>query len=524
MPTLKDLSKKYQEKKQLHLQMGGEEGLAKQKASQKLNVRERLDLLLDTGSFAEFGLLASHAPRETDLQGKLTPADGIITGVGKVRGRQVAVIAYDFTVIAGTIGEVGERKCKRLREFALKHKIPLVWLLDSAGARVQEIASSRFAETGEMFYDQVMMSGVVPQVAAVMGPCAAGTAYIPALADFVPMVKGTSSMALAGPPLVKAAIGEDISVEDLGGSKVHCEISGVADYEAVSDKECIEVIKKYLGFFPSHFAEKPPRKEVFENEFSSLREELSRDEAFYQLVPDSNRKPYDMKKIINKIFDPDESLEMKAKFAPSIITMLARLDGYPVGIIANQPMVMGGVIDIDASDKAARFINLCDSFNIPLVYLVDVPGFMVGSKVEKGGIIRHGAKMLFATSQATVPKLTVIIRKAYGAGYYVMCGRGYQPDLIVAWPSAEIGLMGAEGAVNILFRKEIAASQDPEKAREEFTQQYRERINLDMAAGEAYIDDVIDPLDTRKILIEALLRTSNKEVYPPTKKRSVMPV
>jgi len=522
--TLKELNQKYIEIKKRHLGMGGEEALHKQKAAKKLNVRERLQRLLDAGSFTELGLLANHSSAESDLQGKDTPADGVVTGTGRIQGREVAIIAYDFTVIAGTIGAVGERKSKRIRELALKHKLPLVWLLDSAGARIQEIASSRFAETGEMFFDQVMASGVIPQVAAVMGPCAAGTAYIPALADFVPMVKGTSSMALAGPPLVKAAIGEDISAEDLGGSKIHCAISGVADYEAQNDQECLEVVKKYLGFFPSHSGAKPSRKAKVEDEFSALREELAKDDSIYQILPDSSQKPYDMKKIIAKIVDAGESLELKEKFAPSLITMLARIDGRSVGIVANQPLVMGGVIDVDASDKAARFINLCDSFNIPLLYLVDVPGFMVGSKVERAGIIRHGAKMLFATSQATVPKLTVIIRKAYGAGYYVMCGKGYQPDLLVAWPSAEISLMGAEGAVNIIFRKEIASSPDPEKKRSELVAQFKQRIDLDLAAQEGYIDDVIDPVDTRRVLIDALERCENKQVNLPKKKQGILPV
>lgn len=523
MSYLSKKNKEFQLLKTENLAMGGNELVAKQKEQGKLNVRERIHILFDSGSFQEFGLLANHDSNDPSMKGKSAPADGVICGLGRIDGRQVVLIAYDFTVIAGTIGEVGERKCQRMREIAMDCKIPIVWLLDSAGARVQEIASSRFAETGGMFFDQVQLSGFVPQVGAVMGPCAAGTAYIPALTDFVPMVKGSSSMALAGPPLVKAAIGEEISVEDLGGSQVHCKVSGVADYEAKNDKECLETIRKYLSFFPSHCGEKAPVKKSYD-EYSALREEMFQSEDIYEILPDSSMKPYDMKKVIHKITDPGETLEIKAQFAPSMITCLSRIDGRPIGILANQPLVNGGVIDSNASDKAARFINLCDSFNIPLLYLVDVPGFMVGSKVEKEGIIRHGAKMLFATSQATVPKMTVIIRKAYGAGYYVMCGKGYRPDLIVAWPSAEISLMGASGAVNILFRKEIKEADDPDSKRKELEALYEQRVNLNIAARGAYIDDVIDPKDTRQILINTLERCEKKSLVVVPKKRSVMPV
>lgn len=512
--------------------MGGEEEISRQHQQGKLTVRERVNLLYDPGSFMELGILGTYQSDDPAMKGKPTPADGVVTGYGNIQGRKAFVIAYDFTVIAGTIGEVGERKAERIRGLALQERLPLIWLLDSAGARIQEIASSRFASTGKMFFDQVEMSGVVPQVAALMGPCAAGTAYIAALADFIPMVKGTSSMALAGPPLVKAVIGEDISAEDLGGSKIHCEVSGVGDLEVANDKECIQIIKKYLSYFPSHSGEKPQPKKGTTADSDRLSrlmtggnsEEHRLDDSILDIVPESSKKFYDMREIIKRVVDDGDFLEIKPRFGQGLITSLAHVGSHPVGIVASQPAYRGGVLDIDESDKAARFINLCDAFNIPLVFFQDVPGFMVGSAVEKRGIIRHGAKMLYATSRATVPKITIIIRKAYGAGYYVMCGKAYGPDLIVAWPSAEISLMGAEGAVNIIFRKEIKAAQDPEVRRVALVQLYRDKIALEMAAGGAYIDDVIDPRDTKKVILSTLKLTQNKRVLRPERKHGVEPV
>ncbi|MDO8518648.1 MAG: acyl-CoA carboxylase subunit beta [Deltaproteobacteria bacterium] len=531
--SLKELTEKLVQQKREALKMGGEAEVARQHQAGKLSVRERIDLFFDAGTFVEIGILA-RAAEDPSLAGKQTPADGVVTGFGMVSGRKACVIAYDFTVIAGSIGEVGERKSDRMRQMAMSERMPIVWLLDSAGARIQEIASSKFAMTGKMFFDQVQLSGVVPQVAAVMGPTAAGTSYIAALADFVPMVKGTSSMALAGAPLVKAVIGEDITTEALGGSKVHCELSGVGDLETADDRECIAVIKRYLSYFPAHSGEKPPRdvSKKAENESDRLSRLLSGDSGSHEklddsilnIVPDDSRKAYDMRRVIEKIVDGASILEIKPGFGRGIITSLARIGGYSIGIVASQPAFRGGVIDVDESDKAARFMNLCDAYNIPLLFLQDVPGFMVGSEVEKKGIIRHGAKMLFAVSRASVPKITVIIRKAYGAGYYVMGGKAYGPDLIVAWPSAEVSLMGAEGAVNIIFRKEIEKAKDPAKRREELVKEYRERIALDLAASGAYIDDVIDPRDTRRVIIQALQMTENKKIVLPEKKHGVEPV
>src|SRR5438094_323108 len=384
-----------------NLGMGGAQRIAKQHEKGKLTVRERIDLLFDKGTFVELGLLAEQQPiRGIEPAPDGSPADGVITGHGEIDGRQVWVIAYDFTVMAGSMGAVGEQfKAARVRELALRYRKPIVWLLDSAGARIQEAAGSTFAGTGWLFADQVVMSGVIPQVAAMLGPCAAGTAYIPGLADFVPMVKGTSSMALGGARLVKAATGEDVTDHD-----------------------------------------------------------------------------------------------------------------------------MGGVLDSDAADKAARFIRMCDAFNVPLVYLMDVPGFMVGSQVEKEGIIRHGAKMLYATSEATVPKVTVVMRKAYGAGYYVMNGKGYQPDVIVAWPFAEISVMGPEGAVNIIFNKQVEASDNPAATRAQLVETIRAQINPYLAAGWAMIDDVIDPAETRRVIIKGIEQARDKKIDRPWRKHGNIPV
>lgn len=526
MPNLKDLSDSLQEKREKFRKMGGEEEIAKQHKAGKLTARERVDLLFDKGTFVELGLLGHHQSQNPAMEGKYTPADGCITGYGKVEGRLVACAAYDFTVMAGSIGYTQERKVDRLRELALREKIPFVWLLDSAGARIQELAGSQFAESGKMFYDQVKMSGFIPQVAAMMGPCAAGTAYIPALADFVPMVKGTSSMALAGPPLVKVVIGEDISMEDLGGSKVHCEVSGVGDLETADDKECIASVKEYLSYFPSHCDEKPPVQYGSGGGFGYDDDPPDDrvDDSILEILPDSPKKPYDMRLVIKKIVDHGRFFEIKPNFAKSILVGFGRFCGKSVGIVANQPMVMGGVLDVDSADKAARFINLCDAFNIPLLFLQDVPGFMVGSRVEKQGIIRHGAKMLYAVSRASVPKLTVVIRKAYGAGYYVMCGKGYEPDGIVSWPTGEISLMGAEGAVNIIFRKAIEAAADPEDARKQLVEIFQKEISLEKAAGGAYIDDIIDPRETKRWVVRHLELAQNKTTPWPKKRHGVAPV
>jgi acetyl-CoA carboxylase carboxyltransferase component len=499
-------------------QMGGAAAIDRQHAAGKLTARERVDRLFDAGTFTEIGIHATHAGIAPELTGRDTPADGVVTGFGRIDGRLASVIAYDFTVMAGSMGRTAESKCNRAREIAYTTRIPMIWLIDSAGARIQEAIGSRwFAGSGLLFREQSIMSGVVPQVAAMMGPGAAGTAYIPALADFVPMVKGTSNMALGGPPLVKAVVGEDVTAEELGGSKVHCEISGVGDLEVEDDAHCLRVIKEYLSYFPSHNAEPPP---VIACDDPADR----RDEALLTVLPDSPRRAYDVRRVLRAVVDHGRLFEIKPGWAKNIVIALARLNGQPVGVIANQPMVLGGALDLDAADKAARFIMLCDAFGIPLVFFQDVPGFMVGSKVERAGIIRHGAKMLYAVSEATVPKLTVVLRKAYGAGYFVMCGRAYEPNLIVGWPTAEISVMGPEGGANIVFRKEIAAGADPEAERAKKVEQFRALISPYIAAGAALIDDVIDPRATRPTLIRGLEMARTKRVDRPWRKHGVMPV
>jgi acetyl-CoA carboxylase carboxyltransferase component len=515
---MKDLVDELAARRTRALAMGGPAAVARQHAEGKLTVRERLDLLFDAGTFCELGVHATHAGVAPDLAGRQTPADGVVTGFGRIDGRLASVIAYDFTVMAGSMGRTAEVKCNRARELALTKRVPMIWLIDSAGARIQEAIGSRnFAGSGLLFREQSIMSGVVPQVAAMMGPGAAGTAYIPGLADFVPMVKGTSHMALGGPPLVKAVVGEDVTAEELGGSRVHCEMSGVGDLEVADDRACLQAIKDYLAFFPSHNREAPPRR--------AARDPVDRrDEALLTVVPDSPRRAYDVRRVIRAVVDDGDLFELKPAWARNIVVGLARLGGAPVGVVANQPMVLGGALDIDAADKAARFIMLCDAFNIPLVFLQDVPGFLVGSRVERAGIIRHGAKMLYAVSEATVPKLTVVLRKAYGAGYFVMCGRAFEPDLIVAWPTAEISVMGPEGGTNIVFRKEIAAAADPGQERARRVEQFRALIDPAVAAGSALIDDLIDPRDTRPTLVRALEMARTKTVDRPWRKHGVMPV
>ncbi len=500
-------------RRQRNLAMGGEEKIAKQHERGKLTARERIDLLFDAGTFVELGLLAQNRDGSDTA-----PADGVVTGHGDVDGRQVWVIAYDFTVMAGSMGAVGEQfKAARVRELALRYRKPIVWLLDSAGARIQEASGSTFAGTGWLFADQVVMSGVIPQVAAMLGPCAAGTAYIPGLADFVPMVKGTSSMALGGARLVKAATGEEVTDHDMGGSQVHCYESGVGDNEVANDADCIATVRRFLSYLPSSNTEATPVVETGDPADRPV-------EGLDKIVPANPRAAYDVRRVIRAVFDGESWFEVKPAWAKNIVIGFARAGGQAVGIVANQPMHKGGVLDSDAADKAARFIRMCDAFNVPLVYLMDVPGFMVGSQVEKDGIIRHGAKMLYATAEATVPKVTVIMRKAYGAGYYVMNGKGYQPDTIVAWPFAEISVMGPEGAVNIIFNKQVEASDNPEATRAELVAKIRESINPYLAAGWAMIDDVIDPAETRRVIVKSLEQARDKKIDRPWRKHGNIPV
>ena len=503
--------------------MGGAERVDKQHGRGKLTCRERLDRFFDDGLYFEVGAHGTQMGLAAGPSGDDKPAaDGVVTAFGRVDGRMVCAAAYDFTIKGGSIGETGEEKVTRLRSMALVGRHPMVWFIDSAGARIDPgsnhaDAISRFAGTGHLFREQVIMSGVVPQVAAMVGPGAAGTAYIPGLADFVPMVKSIGSLALAGPPLVKAVTGQDVGEQELGGSKVHSEISGVGDGEVANDDECIAMVRKYLSFLPSHCDEAPP--------IVACDDPIDRrDEAILDLLPETTRKPWDMYKLIKYIVDGGDFLDIKPRFGRSLITCLARIGGRSIGIVANQPMHMGGILENDSADKGAHFMQICDAFNVPLVFLQDVPGFMVGSKVEHAGIIRHGAKMLHVMSAATVPKITVVCRKAYGAGYYVMCGRAYEPDLIVAWPSAEISVMGAEGMVGIAARKLFGGVEPPPEVREEVLAQIRDRIDIYKSAGWGYVDDVIDPRDTRRAIAWGLELASSKRTLRPPRKHGIVPV
>jgi acetyl-CoA carboxylase carboxyltransferase component len=499
-------------------EMGGEKRVAKQHGRGKLTARERFELFFDGGQFFEVGIHGTQMGG-----GDPVPADAVVCGWGKVNGRYVAAAAYDFTVKGGSIGFTGETKVTRMRELALRNRMPMVWFVDSAGARIDPGSAnnpdqiSLFAGTGHLFREEVHMSGVVPLVSAMVGPGAAGTAYIPGLADFVPMVAGKSSLALAGPPLVKAVTGQEITEQELGGSKVHCEKSGVGDVEVEDDRACIELVKDYLSYMPQHCEERPPVIEC--------TDPIDRgDDELLDVVPDSQRRPYDMYRIIERIVDDGRFLDIKPKWARSMITCLARLGGRPCGIVANNPKRMGGILDSDSADKAAHFIQICDAFNIPLVFLMDVPGFMVGSKVEHGGIIRHGAKMLHAMAAATVAKLTVVVRKGYGAGYYVMAGRAFEPDLLVAWPGAEISVMGAEGMVGIAAPKLFRGVEPPPEVKQQVVDAIQKRIDIYKVGGWGLVDDVIDPRETRKVLCQAIEMSWDRRVERPARKRGIMPV
>lgn len=504
-------------------EMGGAERIKRQHDRGKLTARERLTQLFDDGVYFEVGAHGTQMGLAAGPDGSDKPAgDAVVTAFGKVDGRMVCCAAYDFTVKGGSIGHTGEEKVTRLRQMSLRGRWPMVWLVDSGGARIDPGAShpdmiSLFAGSGHLFREQVVMSGVVPQVAAMVGPGAAGTAYIPGLADFVPMVKNVGSLALGGPALVKAVTGQDIGEQELGGSKVHSEVSGVGDGEYESDAACIEATKKYLSFFPSSVDELPPELPVTDPI-------ERREEALLDLLPESTRKPYDMYKLIRAIVDHGDILDIKPRFGKSIITCLARIGGKSVGIVANQPSWLGGILENDSADKATRFIQICDAFNVPLVFLQDVPGFMVGSKVEHAGIIRHGAKLLHVMSAATVPKITCIVRKAYGAGYYVMCGRAYEPDLIVSWPTAEISVMGAEGMVGIAARKLFGDQEPPPEAKQMIVEQIQKNIDVYKVAGWGLVDEVIDPRDTRRAIAWGLELARHKKIERPAKKRGVIPV
>jgi len=496
---------------------GGPERAARIHARGGLTARERLELLLDPGSFAEIGTHVTHRSTEFGMEQRRITGDGVVAGWGTVGGRLVYVFAQDFTVFGGTMSEANGRKICTIMDLAMENGAPVVGLNDSGGARIQEGVASLGAYA-EVFLRNTLASGVVPQISAVMGPCAGGAVYSPAITDFTIMVEGTSHMFVTGPEVIKAVTSEEVSFEDLGGAITHNTKSGVAHFAARDDADAIRHVRRLLSFLPANNAEEPPRADT--------RDPVERrDAALATLVPDAPDKPYDMKEVVRRVVDDGDFFEVHELFAPNIIVGFARLNGRTVGIVGNQPSVLAGVLDIDSSVKGARFVRFCDAFNIPLVTFEDVPGFLPGTRQEWAGIIRHGAKLLYAYCEATVPKLTVVVRKAYGGAYDVMSSKHIRGDYNVAWPSAEMAVMGAEGAVNILHRERIARSTDPAAERRRLVAEYNERFASPWVAAElGYLDDVIEPQDTRPRLIAALEMLRNKRQELPRKKHGNPPL
>ena len=496
---------------------GGERRIAAQHEKGKLTARERLDLLLDPGSFVEIDQFVSHRATGFGLDNEHYYGDGVVTGYGRIDGRLVYVFSQDFTVFGGSLSEThGEKICK-VMDLALKNGAPVIGLNDSGGARIQEGVVSLGAYA-EIFLRNVMASGVIPQISAVMGPCAGGAVYSPAMTDFTFMVQGTSFMFVTGPDVVKTVTHEVVDFEGLGGASVHSSISGVAHFASENEAACLDEVRRLMAFLPSNNLDDPPRRAT-----SDAVDRM--DDALNEIVPDQPSRSYDMHRVIGLVVDDGEFLEVHAAYAQNIIVGFAHLGGRSVGIVAQQPTVLAGVLDINASVKAARFVRFCDAFNIPLVTFVDVPGFLPGVGQEHGGIIRQGAKLLYAYCEATVPKVTVITRKAYGGAYDVMSSKHIRGDVSLAWPTAEIAVMGIEGAVNIVFRSELASAADPEALRADLEREYRQNLaNPYVAAARGYVDDVIEPRETRPRLINALEMLENKRDTNPPKKHGNIPL
>jgi len=496
---------------------GGEERIERQHQKGRLTARERIELLLDKGSFREVDTFVTHRTTDFDLDKRKYLGDSVVTGWGTISNRLVYVFAQDFTVFGGSLGEVHAEKIVKIMEMAMKNGAPVIGLNDSGGARIQEGVVS-LGGYADIFLKNTLASGVIPQISVVMGPCAGGAVYSPAITDFIFMVRGSSYMFITGPNVVKTVTHEEVSFKDLGGADVHAEKSGVCHVAADSEADALYLVQKLLGYIPQNNMEDPPFIDTDDNP-------LRREEALDTIVPDDPSKPYDIKDVIGYIVDDGEFFEIHASYAQNIVIGFARLGGHSIGIVANQPAYLAGVLDIDSSEKAARFVRFCDAFNIPILTFVDVPGFMPGVDQEHGGIIRAGAKLLYAFCEATVPKLTVITRKAYGGAYDVMSSKHIRGDVNLAWPGSELAVMGPEGAVEIIFRKELAASDDPEKRKAELVAEYREKFaNPYVAASRGYIDDVIEPRDTRPRLINALEMLSNKRDSNPPKKHGCIPL
>ena len=517
MPDPRELLEELHRRQAATEQGGGPARIAQQHRKGKLTARERLDLLLDEGSFVELDRFVTHRATDFGLAEQQIPGDGVVTGWGRVDGRLVYVFSQDFTVFGGSLSETHAEKICKVMDLAVRNGAPVIGLNDSGGARIQEGVAS-LGGYADIFLRNTLASGVVPQISAILGPCAGGAVYSPAITDFVFMVRGVSYMFVTGPNVVKTVTHEEVSFEDLGGADVHGGTSGVSHFTCDSEPECLQQIRELIGFLPSNNLDEPP---IHPTDDADDR----RDEELLDVVPDSSAKPYDMHDVIRRVVDDGRFLEVQRGHADNILTGFGRLGGRPVGIVANQPAVLAGVLDIAASAKAARFIRFCDCFNLPVVTFVDVPGFLPGVGQEHGGIIKHGAKLLFAYCEATVPKLTVITRKAYGGAYDVMSSKHIRGDLSLAWPTAEIAVMGPKGAVEILFRDDISKSADPAARTTELSDDYTATFaNPYRAAARGFVDDVIDPRDTRPRLIEALRTLRTKRDRNPPKKHGNLPL
>ncbi len=511
------MKQKIQELRERKLQAskgGGDQAIEKQHASGKLTARERIAMLLDEDSFHEYDLFVEHEAREFGMQGKVMHGDGVIIGTGAVEGHPIAVFAQDFTVTGGSLGLMHAKKICKIMDYAMNMRIPLVGINDSGGARIQEGVNA-LAGYGEIFYRNTMASGVIPQLSVILGPCAGGAVYSPALTDFVFVVEGVSKMFITGPEVIKSVLGEEISQEDLGGARVHSEITGNAHFYAKSEEECFAQIRSLLALIPWNNKQKA---ECLVPKTPSKKYDIEK------IVPEDPTKPYDVRDVIRAVVDDSDFLEIQELWAANIVIGFGRMAGKTVGFVANQPMVLAGVLDCDSSDKAARFIRYCDAFNIPIITFEDLPGYLPGVDQEHAGVIRHGAKVLYAYSEATVPRITVILRKAYGGGYIAMNSRHLKADFVFAWPMAEIAVMGPEGAANIIFRKEIAESANPDETRKLKVEEYKSKFaNPYVAAGKGYVDAIIEPEQTRDYLLHALDITVDKVANVPTKKHGIPP-
>lgn len=504
----------FQKRREEVLTGGGEKAIQKQVAMGKMTARDRVLAIVDHGSFNEYDLFVEHDARDFDMDKKTLHGDGVIIGTGTVNGRPVCIFAQDFTVAGGSLGSAHARKITKIMDHSLKMRMPLIGINDSGGARIQEGVNS-LAGYGEIFFRNTLASGVIPQISVILGPCAGGAVYSPALTDFVFVVDQISKMFITGPEVIKTVLGEEISMEDLGGARVHCEITGNAHFFAESEMECFEQIKKLLYFLPWSNSEKSlSQKAVLPNPKFDITE----------IIPEDPRQPYDVRDVVRSIVDDSDFFEVQELWAQNIVIGFGKLAGETVGFVCNQPIVLAGVLDVDSSDKSARFIRFCDAFNIPIITLVDLPGYLPGVDQEHAGVIRHGAKLLYAYSEATVPKVTVILRKAYGGGYIAMNSRHLRADFVFAWPSAEIAVMGPEGAANIIFKREIAAADDPEAMRLQKVEEYKEKFaNPYVAASKGFIDSVIDPEETRKVIQHAIEVSSRKAISMPKKKHGIPP-